>query len=323
MAMLTCLVLGDQHRFQAWIYQFGMVALFLTSLPANAALTLSRWWFVSTYAYSGLSKLDASFCGELGLRFLETLCRPLGLDCMGWPAIFRSAAILVMPGWELLVAMALSVPGTWRLGRAGALVLHGSLLAILGPAGMGHSPIVLVWNIAMLLEVWIAFGVRRQLAPGDLPQPSSAQGWLARGAFLCGVLLPLGERWGYCDAWPAHALYASHVERTEVYLHEDDLDAYPREVLRHLGPPGAGSWRRLDLTSWSRAERGVPVYPQARACNGLAEALALQYGDQRLIRVVQWGRADRWSGRRSQTQLLGLDEIRRWANQYCLNAHPE
>ena len=68
--------------------------------------------------------------------------------------------------------------------------------------------------------------------------------------------------------------------------------------------------------------RGVPVYPQARACNGLAEALAARYGDPRLIRVVQWGRADRWTGRRTQVALLGLEEIRRQGDRYRLNAHP-
>src|SRR5436305_1432729 len=83
---------------------------------------------------------------------------------------------------------------------------------------------------------------------------------------------------------PPRALYASHVERTEVFLHADELDAYPFEIRRHARATGPGPWRRLDLTGWSRAVRGVPVYPQARVGNGLAEALAARYGDHRLIR---------------------------------------
>jgi hypothetical protein len=136
------------------------------------------------------------------------------------------------------------------------------------------------------------------------------------------VVLPLGERRGHCDAWPGHALYASHVERTEVFLHEDDVETYPLELRRHLGAAATGPWRRLDLTGWSRAARGVPVYPQARACNGLAEALAARYGDRLLIRVVQWGRADRWTGERTRVDLLGLEAIRRQGDRYRLNAHP-
>jgi hypothetical protein len=175
----------------------------------------------------------------------------------------------------------------------------------------------------MLAEVWIAFGpdLRRRPEAGRVER-ASAPGWLARGAFLVGVVLPLGERSGYCDAWPAHALYASHVERTDVFLHEDELSTYPPEVVRHVRATGPGPWRRLDLTGWSRSVRGVPVNPQARACNGLAEALAARYGDHHLIRVVQWGRADRWTGRRTQVALMGFEEIRRQGDRYRLNAHP-
>ena len=69
--------------------------------------------------------------------------------------------------------------------------------------------------------------------------------------------------------------------------------------------------------------RGVPVYPQARACNGLAEALAARYGDRRLIRVVQWGRGR--SLDRPSDPVGGVprgDAIRRQGDRYRLNAHP-
>lgn len=107
-----------------------------------------------------------------------------------------------------------------------------------------------------------------------------------------------------------------------MFLHEDELGAYPHGLRRHLRAIGPGPWQRLDLTAWSRALRGVPVYPQGRACNGLAEALAARYGDHRLIRVVQWGRADRWTGHRDRVALLGLEEIRSHGARYRLNAHP-
>jgi hypothetical protein len=106
---------------------------------------------------------------------------------------------------------------------------------------MGHSTIVLVWNAAMLVEVWIAFDPDLDLRPPPgRVEGVGPLGWLATGAFVAGVVLPLGERFGYCDAWPAHALYASHVARTEVFLHEDELSAYPPEVRRHAAASGLG-----------------------------------------------------------------------------------
>jgi hypothetical protein len=322
-AVLAILILGDQHRFQAWVYQFGMVALLLAALPAGRALGLVRWWYVATYAYSALSKLDASFCRELGGSFLNVAGRALGLDWSHWPTGARNAAILAMPGWELGVALLLSIPLTRRVGRAAAVVLHSTLLMILGPWGMGHSTIVLAWNAAMAVEVWLGFGPDLRLCKEvHATVPKASWGWLAEVALAIGVLVPLGEGYGYCDAWPAHALYASHGERTDVYLHEDELEVYPPEVRRNVLASGPGPWRWLNLTGWSREIRGVPVYPQARTCNGLAEALAARYGDRRLIRVVQWGRADRWTARRTKTVLLGLEQIRHFGERYWLNAHP-
>jgi hypothetical protein len=325
LALLVFLVLGDQHRFQAWVYQFGMIALLLAALADGHALRLARWWYVATYFYSGLSKLDLSFCRGLGGNLLDAACGILGADCRHWPSAARILAVLAMPGWELTVAFLLSVPATRWIGRIGAVLIHGALVLILGPWGMDHSAIVLVWNAFTAIEVWILFrpslATSRELIRWKAkPLPT----WAVRAVFLVGILLPLGERWGVCDAWPAHALYAGHVERTDVFLHEDGLGAYPPEVQRHTQPGGpvTGPWRLLDLTGWSRATRGVPVYPQARACNGLAEALAARYGERGLIRVVQWGRADRWTGWRTHESLLGLDEIRGFAARYWLNAHP-
>jgi hypothetical protein len=324
-AVLGLLILGDQQRFQAWVYQFGMIALLLAALRARDALGLVRWWYVATYAYSGLSKLDAAFCRELGGSFLSAACGLAGINNREWPTAMRTGAILAMPGWELAVALWLSIPQARRLGRAGAVALHGALLLILGPWGMGHSTIVQVWNAAMAVEVWVAFGAELGPRSESIPMErelNPAWGWLARLALAIGIVMPLGEGLGYFDAWPAHALYASHGERTEVYVHEDDLGGYSPAIRRHVGASGPGPWRRLDLTGWSRELRGVPVYPQARTCNSLAEALAARYGDRRLIRVVHWSRADRWTARRTQVAALGLEEIRRQGETYWLNAHP-
>ncbi len=102
---------------------------------------------------------------------------------------------------------------------------------------------------------------------------------MAIAVIAAGLVLPLGERWGWWDAWPSHALYASHVARTEVFVHEEGSRRLPPEVRRSVALTGPGPWRRLDLTGWSRDVRGVPVYPQDRVGNGLAEALAARYGD--------------------------------------------
>jgi hypothetical protein len=315
--LFVALVGQDQHRFQPWVYQYLMTLLLLAGLPGAEGLRYVRWWFIALYVHSGLSKLDVSFCDEMGPLLLRAALGPLGIDPTAWAGPWRVAAVLAMPAAEIAVAVALAVPGMRKVGRLGAAALHLALIEILGPVGLGHSAIVLAWNAAMLVEVWVAFG------PEIAGEAASTWRTLpVKGVFWAGVVLPLGERWGVFDAWPSHALYASHGERVSVLLHRSALGRYPAEVRGQVREVGEGPWLLLDLTGWSRAVRGTPVYPQNRACLGLAEALAARYGGPLPVRVIAFGPADRWTGRRRREEASGLGEIRRLGDRYRLNAHP-
>jgi hypothetical protein len=136
------------------------------------------------------------------------------------------------------------------------------------------------------------------------------------------MILPAGERLGLCDAWPAYALYASHCERADVYLHEDELERFPEPIRQRLDPAGSGNWRRLDLTGWSRDIRGTPVYPSARIGFAVGEFLEVRYGGLQPVRVVLWGRASVLEGRRSRDESIGLRAIRSRAGRFLINAHP-
>ena len=213
---------------------------------------------------------------------------------------WAAAALVALASAAVGVVMAGSVllMGAAGFALAALVIVLVDLVSSGGPVGSQLLPDFYRW-----VAPWMPAGELYGAMRGALYFDGAGVGRpvLVLGGWLLGglVLLPLGERWGYCDAWPAHALYASHVARTEVFLHEDELPAYPPEVRRHAMATGPGPWRRLDLTGWSRMVRGIPAYPQDRACNGLAEGLAARYGDHRLIRVVEWGRADRWTGRRT------------------------
>lgn len=315
----TGFILQDQHRFQPWAYQYMMTGLFLAALPRGDGLRYARWWFVAIYLHSAFSKLDLSFCDGLGLVFLRTAIGPFDIDPATWPRSWRIAAVLLMPICEIAVALMLASPRSRRIGRVGAVGLHTVLIGILGPRGLGHSLIVLLWNATMAAEVWIAFGPGPLSGEGSSTRSKSVVIWPIKGLFWAGVLLPLGERWEAFDAWPSHAYYASHVGRLAVMLHESELDRYPASVLRHV-LPGEGPWRAIDLTAWSRSVRGTPVYPGNRAGLGLAEGLTARYR-VRLVRVVAYGPAACWTGLRRSTEAVGLEAIRRLGDSYWLNPH--
>ncbi len=317
--LLGYVVLQDQNRFQPWAYQFAVIALAMAWTTPARSIRLARWYVCGIYLYSGLSKLDASFCLELGPAFLSAALVPFGLDPSAWQGSTRTLACLAMPAFEVAVALLLLSSRGRRLGLAGAVGQHVALLAILGPWGLGHSTIVLIWNLALIFEDILLFGGT------PIPDEAGPATWPSRAAesfVWVSLILPAGERLGFCDPWPAHALYASHVERPEVFLHEDDLDRYPSSIRRRLAPADATPWRRLDLTGWSRDLRGTPLYPSSRVGNAIAESLEARYGGLRPVRLVSNGPARMWDGVRPRDEALGIRAIRRRGDQFRLNAHP-
>ncbi len=317
--LIAFAVVQDQNRLQPWVYQYLVIGIGLVGLTRARALALARWYTVALYAYSGLSKLDLSFCRELGPTFLSAGLGLVGQSAERWPESLRTLAILAMPGSEIVVAGFLAFRSTRRVGLVGSMIFHGVLVLILGPWCLGHSAIVLVWNLAQVIENLCLF------LPTDLPTDAGKGSKLAPLAWLIGaiaLILPIGERAGWADAWPSHALYASHAERSDVSIHGDDLDKYPETIRRHLGPVNATPWRHLDLTGWSREVRGTPLYPSGRIGNGVAEFLASRYGGINPIRLIQWSRAAPLTGERSRDESLGLRAIRRRADRFLLNARP-
>ena len=282
----------------------------------EGAVDLARWYMVVLYAASGLSKVDPAFVDELGATFLTTIGHLSGLTPERWPSQARTWATLVMPIGELGVALTLAIPRTRVLGLVGASVQHVATIAILGPWALGHSTIVLVWNASILVENLVLFGPHRDT-------------WTPRGgsSLIAGfvvIALVVGERWGWVDSWPGHALYASHAERSSISWPSSD-DTLPPPIRQWLGPPDEEGFRRLDLIGWSRSVRGVPVYPQNRVACGVAEALVDRFAKPNgpPVRVVFWGRSGlARSLPRDRVECVGLPALRRRGDRSWINAHP-
>jgi hypothetical protein len=322
---MTWLILGDQLRLQPWVYQFLVMGTLLGVLPPRSALTFCRTYLVSVYLYSGVSKLDRSFVDELGPLFLRTFARVVPIDASGLFKPGREATVLIMPIAEIVVAALLIPRRTRAIGYLGALIIHLTLLLILGPWGLGHSTIVLVWNVALGVEEFFVFW------PGS-PSRRELAGWSLREKilglpFAMVVLMPMSERWGFFDSWPSHALYASHCERSSITMDSaGNFDRMPAALrIASKASISQGGWV-LNPTDWTRSVRGVPVSPQNRYANGLAEWIAARMGNEGYgrpeVRVVHSSRADLLTGRRVEISSEGLEEIRDEGERFWFNAHP-
>jgi hypothetical protein len=319
LCILGLSILGDQDRLQPWAYQFLVVGVALASAPSVWGLRLARWFHAAMYFHSGLSKLDWTFAHELGRSFLSVPARVLGVSLADVPETTLDALALLMPAAEVALALLLVFSRTRAIGLSLAIVLHVGILAVLGPWGLDHGLTVLVWNVALGVEEVILFRV--ESAPAGRMRWDGLSMPL-RILFGAIVLLPFFERLGLWDTWPSFAVYASHNERGEIYLHTDDRDRWPEALRPHVRDVGRAPWMRLDLLGWSRATRGAPPYPQVRTTLGVAHALLVGEGAPRSIRVVVRGRADRWTGRRSEETIHGREALERRLRRFRLNAWP-
>jgi hypothetical protein len=308
--------LVDQHRIQPWAYQTAIYAVVIAALPAQ----LARSWLIpvaaSVYIYSALGKFDYQFAHTVGQDFLNTLASPIDGLPAEWDASQRAKVALLFPIGELAIGVGLLLPITRRFAAPAAMLMHGSLLAILGPWGLGHSTGVLVWNAALVVQAYL---LMIQSAPEAAGQPRSKFAPVAYGFVVIALLAPLSERFGYWDHWTSWALYSPHNSRVDVEIHKSAIEQLPKQLQDFIDTdPDTDHWHALNLGHWSLSVRRVPVYPQARYQLELSNKLADQYHLQDAIRLRQRSISDRWTGERAEHLWLGQRQIERGLKQYWL-----
>ncbi len=324
-ALLAVLFVLDQHRMQPWAYQ---TAIYATAFASMKPLAARRWLVpmaTSIYVYSSLGKFDYQFVHTIGVDFLETLTLPIGGLPDDLEISARTKIALLFPATELAIGILL-IPGITRPAAGGAaMLMHASLIGILGPWGLNHSAGVLIWNLLLIVQAWFLF-VRPgntseredpEHEPGRPPRYRGAT--LARVLIVSAIVMPILERRGYWDHWPSWALYSPHNSRLDVQIHRSGIELLTADVSRFVQPDSDGDgWHSLSLDRWSLQTRNVPIYPQARYQLGLAVTLAesRQIDDQ--IRGRLRGVAERRSGKRTEKLLLGRTELRQATKQYWL-----
>ncbi len=328
MVLLFC---GDQHRLQPWAYQFVVLAIVLAAVAPWRAIVLARMLAVSIYFYSALSKFDETFLTTIGPRFRDSLLGWSGLSVDHW------GVAVMFPLGELAVAMLLVFRRTRTVGWIGSLAMHGLMLLILGPLGLGHRWGVLLWNVYFVGQNLILFAPLDRLRrssradDGNPIQPRRIQtitrsrvlSALAETLLAMVLIWPALQIFGWCDNWIAWGLYAPRAERVAVFVDVDDVDRLPPACRDFLVATDAGEpWRQLRIDRWSLATLGVPIYPQNRFQLGVALAVVSATNPRGQFHVVAHGRANRITGRRRFREYWGAAELRGAAREYWLGMVP-
>lgn len=322
------LFLLDQHRFQPWAWQFALIGISAILFPARI---VAFWWrllAISIYLFSAISKFDVSFADELGQMFLKTSAGFVGVDVTEWSLVVRRVGAFSFPIWEFSTGLFLCFRGTRFLGMWMAWVMHGMLLAILGPWGLNHQAGVLLWNGFFICQAGLLFwpcmyqGPTCPLrVPGERTTPGLRGGMRGIG-YTVVLLMPLLEPVGWYDHWPSWGLYASHVERVHLFVHREARSQLPAAVQTHLTESNEGEWLRLKLDRWSLTAQRAPIYPQGRFQLGVCAAVIEKYGLRGKFLIQEEGPAGRFSGVRHRSEIGTWTDLERRLGSFLLNAQP-
>lgn len=325
---LGVLISLDQHRMQPWAWQFLIVGLLTVISPPKLLFPCWRWVIVSIYFWSAISKFDASFMNSHGQLLLNGMLEPLGVDTAFWSEESRRRLAGLFPVGELLTALLLLPRQTRPFGLAASIVMHLLLIWTLG-YGLKHEWGVVLWNLFFIVQNLLVFGpaswkpASRPVLPASLSFGESRQ---ARSTIMYTIIVifyPFLETGGYCDHWPAWAVYCSRPAQVKILIPEEDAQQLPEELRRFLGSPEPLDDRvPLNLDAWSYARTHAPVYPQLRYRLFLAHALLAPHLPNAAITVQAALTPDRQTGDRTLLRLHGMQTLRHECRNFHVNHRP-
>lgn len=350
---LAGLFLLDQHRLQPWAWQFFLLAILLTLADDQTARRGWMWLAISIYFWSAVSKLDYTFFHQQGPALLGGLKKAAGL--LGgenrWTQLFDIAGSMLFVGGEFGVSLLLMVPRTRWLGLWGAIGMHLTLLATLGPFGLNHSKGVLLWNLFFIGQAWLLFHTTARAGTASLSISRRESAWriwndcrsasganrAAMAVILLAVLWPSLESFGLCDHWlawsvysarPGHANLQSSTQFDAQRFRIPYYDQTTWDLFEGDSPdaPIHRSTRYLNLAEWSLQELGVPIYPESRFQVGVAWSLARERQLRGRLELIPAG--SRFTGEPlSESTYLEIgpaaqEDLERIASTYNWNARP-
>jgi hypothetical protein len=195
--------------------------------------------------------------------------------------------------------------------------MHLSLLAALGPFGLGHHPAVLLWNLHLLLLVPLL----ALTAPACRLYPHSVSA--AVRAYLPAALhwlFALSGLFGIADNWPSWQLYSSRPESWQLWIRRDQAARLPDNLQPWLSRTVVDGWQPLSLERLSFAATSSPLVPEDRFQAAVIEAFlqTMPTSTDFQIRITE-PHQFRWWQRRER-RIFTLQQLHEEQARFLLNA---
>ncbi|MEO6636701.1 MAG: hypothetical protein ABIN25_00405 [Ginsengibacter sp.] len=280
--LLSCSL--DQNRWQSWEYQyiFIMVAILINRRNEINALHSIAFIFISTYFFSGLSKINPGFSGYVQRELVS-----FGIfkvrDSYFYNLVIYHAGYLAGV-IEMLLAAGLLFKRTLKAAAVLLICMHLGILILLGPLGVNYNIIIWPWNIGMIICIYLLF------LNGDyfILSIISLKAGFNKVFILFFGLLPFLNFFGYWDYFLSSSLYSFKPPQMYICIH-DTVRTHALSTFfiknKHTFICDNSS-TLLNVQSWSMQEMAVPAYPEIRVYKKIKDHLLSRYPNMQATFII-------------------------------------
>jgi hypothetical protein len=227
---------------------------------------------------------------------------------------------------ELLIGIGLLVRRLRRVSMYAAVIMHVTLIAVLGPLGLNHHAGVLIWNTFLGAAVPLLF-LSTSTKPGCKAVSHGDGLWHRFATFdrksiaavLFVIAFPLSGLFSFADNWLSWQLYSPRPEVVRVYVKSASVVELPDSVQPFIAKPAPlQDWCPIRMDLWSLAAVNAPLYPEDRFQLAIAGWLAEHVEPDSVRVTIDSPKTIYWQARQSE-EFVGREQIRQYAAQYPLN----
>ena len=145
LVLFSILAISDLNRLQPWLYLY--LAIWVSGFWPSQEKGL-EWLLAAVYVWGGIHKISPYFAEDNFQWFMSAFNWTSGIG--NSPLVGYLTALA-----EIGLGVLLLTPGFRRTAFWLALPFHAFIILLLSPLGHNWNSVVIPWNLAMILLVWV------------------------------------------------------------------------------------------------------------------------------------------------------------------------
>ncbi|GAA4055023.1 hypothetical protein [Flavobacterium chungnamense] len=259
----SCLL--DQNRWQPYQYHFILIFCFAFFLRDNKNfINYFIFLLFVIYVNSGLHKLNGGFLYYIWENLM--LKQFFGLENYQINNIIIHYLGLFIGLFEFFCGLGLLFSKFKKIAAVLLIAMHFFIIILLSPIGIAHNYVVLPWNCAMILFLWVIYFSNIN---------NTFNFWvLVKGYhiifFVLIGLMPIFNFFGLYDNYLSFKLYSGNLQKMYICVHNDkDASRYKSYFLKDRKEINCQNI--ISISYWSLKEMNVLVNPEKRVFIKIAQ----------------------------------------------------